>query len=681
MKLTRREFTLAAAMGAALASAEGWAKKLASKAVERRDLFPQGVASGDPTADSVILWTRRPPVSGMQAKRLVVEIASDPDFKKIVAGGTTNLTPDNDWTVRFLATALKPNREYWYRFIDDLGFVSRVGRTITAPAEGMDVPVRFTFVSCQTPTESALNAYRKMIFEDEARPGDERLNFVLHLGDFIYEVTWYAEDCENGLNRGRKVKNLFKYPNGEKVRNFHLPTSLADYRTVYSAYLTDPDLQNARARWPFVCVWDNHEFCWTGWQSQQEFGGTRPAQTKKVAANQAWWEYIPSRSVKPGDPSLDKFVAPKVIDAPIERFDEDGLGDEPNNIIAVNSLKINRTLRWGKNVDLFLTDHHSFRSPSPDGGAFDTSKFRWTTPQKPNEVLDYGRTYNDGNPPETIRFDGKDSPNLAKDSPAQTFLGRKQRAWFLGQLGASQARWKIWGHSFGTMDWRSDYQNLPADIVGQWPEDAGYALFNSGFYREKAEIFDFVRDKQIPGFAIVAGDRHSFFAGLVAKSLPPEEFKPVGVEFITGSISQQGLVEVAEHVIPKEDPLRSLYICDRPDGTVFPTMNMAALHGVKSALKLAETGDTEQARTLRNPEISPHLSFLDVGGHGYSLVTAKSDLLEVEFVAIPRPLERSEQPDGGPVAYRVVHRTKMWEPGETPKLEQEILEGDVSLFI
>lgn len=84
----------------------------------------------------------------------------------------------------------------------------------------------------------------------------------------------------------------------------------------------------------------------------------------------------------------------------------------------------------------------------------------------------------------------------------------------------------------------------------------------------------------------------------------------------------------------------------------------------------------KEARAVRNPEVAPHLSFLDFGGHGYGLVTATSDQLSTEFVCIPRPLERSERADGGPLAYRVVHRTRLWKEGETPKLEQEILEGN-----
>ncbi|HNP99257.1 MAG TPA: alkaline phosphatase D family protein, partial [Bacteroidia bacterium] len=287
MNLNRREFLHASLfLGFAIATKKGWSNKTPLSATERRDLFPQGVASGDPTFNSMLLWTRRPPVKDSSATRLTVEISTTPDFKKIFAGGVSKIDADSDWTCHFIATDLDADHVYYYRFIDEHGFASRVGRTMTAPAENSDAPVRFTFVSCQCPNEAGLNAYRKMIFEDEAKPKDQQLNFVLHLGDFIYEVTWYAEDNPDG-NRGRRIRNLYKFPQGRKVSNFHLPATLEDYRTLYRAYLEDPDLQDARARWPFVCVWDNHEFAWAGFQSQYVAGGgyNAPAQNQKVYAN------------------------------------------------------------------------------------------------------------------------------------------------------------------------------------------------------------------------------------------------------------------------------------------------------------------------------------------------------------------------------------------------------------
>jgi len=679
MNLSRRDFLLQAALlGFGVATTKGAGTRLPSPVIEKRDLYPQGVASGDPTTDSVILWTRRPVISESMASKLTVQISPDPDFKKIVSGGTNKISAEADWTCRFLATGLKPNQEYWYRFVDEHGFSSRVGRTITAPGADSDIPVRFTFVSCQCPNEAALNAYRRMIYEDEARPRNEQLNFVLHLGDFIYEVTWYAEDNPEG-NRGRAIKNLYKFPNGRKVGNFHIPVSLEDYRTLYRAYLEDPDLQDARARWPFVCIWDNHEFAWAGYQSQYVAGGgavNEAAQNQKVFANQAWWEFIPARVKKPGDPFIDQFQAPSVVDTPIGPFNEDGLGEERNNLIAINSLKVQRVLRWGKNVDLLLTDNWSFRSPDVESDDFNVPGYPRVYPQVPFEIIDYGRHYNEDNPPSTIRFNGQDFPNPAKDSHAQTFLGSEQRSWFLSQLGASKARWKIWGHSFGTMELRSDYHNLPGDLGAKWPKDAGYALMDSRFLRDKDLIFDFVKNQKITGLAMVAGDRHAFYAGLASKNLPPKAYEPLGVEFITGSISQQTGFEVMEVSMPKDHPMRALHLIDRPDGTLIPSMNVTALHGVQSALTLKETGDIEQARAVRNPDVAPHLSFLDLGGHGYGLVTATTEELATEFVCIPRPLKRSETPDGGPLVYRVVHRTRLWKQGESPRLEQEILEGD-----
>jgi alkaline phosphatase D len=678
LKLTRRDFARSAAIGAALASAPASAARIARPSMERRDLFPQGVASGDPTFDSVILWTRRPPVGGSRASRVTVEVAGDEAFTKIVSTGSVDLSPATDWTARFLATRLKPHREYWYRFVDDLGFASRVGRTITAPADDAQSPVRFAFASCQMVSEGACNAYRKMIFEDKARPADQRLQFVLHLGDFIYEVIFYPEQTEGGVRRGRRLRDLFKFPQGQKIGDFHIPATLEDYRTVYRAYLEDPDLQDARARWPFVCVWDNHEFSWTGYQSQQVFGGkVIPAQRRRVAANQAWWEYIPAHVVSPGAKSLNAFAAPDVTDAAVEQFDDHGLGLEPNNLAAVGSLRIYRTLRWGKNVELFLTDHHSYRGPSPDTPEFTPEGLRWASSQKVAEILDAGRAYNNGNPPATIRFGGRDLPNPRKDSPPLSYLGSAQKKWLLRRLKESSARWKIWGHSFGTLDWRSDYQNLPASFPA-WPVE-GYNLSNGGYYSENGEIFDSVKSNAITGFAIVAGDRHSFWAGLPSKPLSQGPFEPVGVEFITGAISSATFFEVAAQVIEKSDPQRPLFIHDRPDGSVAPAMNMTALHGVRASLELAESGDERRARAKSNPEVAPHLKFLDLGGNGYSTVVVDRDFMEAEFVCIPWPLERSSSEDGGPVSYRVIHRAPLWAPGERPTLERRILEGNPPL--
>src|SRR5690242_12941278 len=132
--ITRRDWLkIAAATGAALALGTSCRSRKGQAWTERRDIFPQGVASGDPAEDSVILWTRRPPAGDSIARQLEVEVALDRNFEKIVATGLAMVDEQTDWTCRFLAASLQPRTEYWYRFKDEFGYGSRIGRTVTAP--------------------------------------------------------------------------------------------------------------------------------------------------------------------------------------------------------------------------------------------------------------------------------------------------------------------------------------------------------------------------------------------------------------------------------------------------------------------------------------------------------------------------------------------------------------------
>lgn len=687
--LTRREFLAgAAAMGATIAWAGPEPAPSRARWVERRERFAEGVASGDPAADGVLLWTRVSTGGSAPAVPLTVEVAEDPAFERVVAAAETRALAAADHTCRVLVGGLSPGRVYWYRFTDEHGDGSRIGRTRTAAADDDPRPVRFAFVSCQNVCEGALNAYRRMIFEDERAAPEEQLAFVLHLGDFVYEVVNYPEDVPGGRRYDRRLRDAVRFPDGERLpQGYRIAATLADYRALYRAYLRDPDLQDARARWPFVAIWDNHEFSWLGWQSVQRFGGeNRPAQTRKVAANQAWFEYQPARVRQAGGDSLERFAAPAVRDAPIERFDEHGLGDEPNNLAAIESLTAYRRLRWGAHLELLITDQHSYRSEVPSeraGAAFTSDDFPELVPQEALEILDAGRAWAGGRPPATIRWGGQEVPNLRRDEPPQTILGARQKAWFLEALRAARATWTVWGNSLGTLDWRADPQNLPAGAGKPWP-GAGYACFGGGgdwgtAYAERAEIYDAVRAAGVP-FVTVSGDRHSFWAGLAAKALPPAAFEPVGAAFITGSVSAAGLVEAFEHRFPKDHPLRPLYLADL-EGGPRPAVNLLMHHGVRSCLEYRASGDAERARRASNPDLAPHVAFLDMGGHGYATLRLAADAAECEFVCIPRPLERSAGEDGGPLRYRVVHRAPRWRPGERPRLERRVVEGDPGLAL
>jgi len=686
-RINRREFIKQAALfGAALA----WGSKTARASTigwqERREFFPQGVASGDPDVNSVILWTRRPPMI-KAAEKLTVEVAEDSDFRRVIAKSTTSISADTDWTCRVFVAGLKPRKVYWYRFTDEHGFGSRVGRTVTAPTDQDNRPVNFAFVSCQNLNQGSCNAYRRMIWEDKKKPANEQLGFVLHLGDFVYEMVWYPEDRPKGYY-SRRLRDVVRYKSGEKISDFHIPTTLQDYRDLYNGYLLDPDLQDARAYFPFVCVWDNHEFSWKGWQAQQNFTKSRPAQTVKVAANQAWFEYQPGRFLKPDKKLLEKFEAPRVTNEPIKTYDDHGLGLEENNLAAINSLKIYRSFRYGKNVDMILTDNRSYQSESIFLQSLYAPFFEKDLPAESEEILlilDAGKTYNNGNPPATIKVKDKELPNPRKDAFPQSVLGAEQKRWFLSRLRESKAAWKIWGNSFGMIELRLDLQNLPSEIQPRWTYP-GYGFVGgsdwSSYRSERNEILAFLRREKITGLITVVGDRHSFQAGVLSENLPPRGFSPVAAEFITGSISAPGSAESLEFNLPKDYSLRPLFLHQvTAESHVLPSFNVSLMHGVKSAFTLQKTNDLKQAVAARNPDNAPNLSFMDMGGHGYSTVRASDSAIEVEFVCIPRPLERSERDDGGELRYRVVHRVKQWKSGEAPKLLRVKTEGDLPLIL
>src|SRR5215211_7871520 len=687
-RINRREFIKqAASCGAAWVWGSMGAHASTIRWRERRDLYPQGVASGDPDSGSVILWTRRPFEKG-ERQILTVEVAEDEGFRRVVAQARAPVSPATDWTARVLVGGLKPARVYWYRFTDADGNGSRIGRTITAPRPNDARPVNFAFVSCQSVNEGKLNGYRRMIFEDERARPEDQLGFVLHLGDFIYEVVEYPDEVKTRYDR--TIYEVARIPDGQKVGNFHIPLTVDGYRAIYKGYLADPDLQDARARWPFVAIWDNHEFSWQGRQSIVQAGGEPQAgQTVKVAANQAWFEYVPAR-VSPPSGSLAEFGAVAVKNVKIDKWDGNGLGLEPNNLTAIRSLIAYRALRYGKHLDLLITDQHSFCGDDPSDGEdvgkiYDPS-FRGYFSEEAMIALDAGRAFDGGKPPAELHFRDARIPNPRKDTPPRTILGVEQKAWFKEKLRRSTATWKIWGNSLGALDHRVDLQNLPAGMAkNAWPADT-YGIAGSNdygaAYAERKEIYDLLQDAKITGFAIVSGDRHSFWAGYAAAHLPPRKFEPVGLSFVGASLVSPGTMEALEHGLPKDHPLRALFLADRPDGGKPEwTYNMLLRHGVRSCLEYAKSFDFKRARSLSNPDLAPHLEFVDLGGHGYAKVRLTGNEMRTEFVCIPRPIARSERPDGGPIRYRVSHTAALWKSGERPQLKTSVLEGDAGLSI
>ena len=341
--INRREFLqMAAAIGATAVWGDPFATVPGGPWQERRDLFPEGVASGDPDSHSVILWTRRPPAGNKAVSNLRVEVAEDEQFRRVVAssmardiGGLRLDVPGPRGRAETGASLLVPVHRRRRAREPDRTDDDGAGQRRSAPGA-----IRFRV--CQNVNDGAQNAYRRMIYEDERAPEQDRLGFMLHLGDFIYEIVWYPEDRPQGMY-DRTLRDIVSIRRARRSRTSTSRRTSTITAPSIAPICSDPDLQDARARWPFVNMWDNHEFSWLGWQSLQKFDGmTRPAQTRKVAANQAFFEFQPARLIKPSGPSLERFDPPHVVDAPITQFDDHGLGQEPNNLRARQPHRLSR---------------------------------------------------------------------------------------------------------------------------------------------------------------------------------------------------------------------------------------------------------------------------------------------------------------------------------------------------
>ncbi len=238
--------------------------------------FEHGVASGDPTQTAVVLWTRvTPSAPGPVPVRW--SVARDPGFKSLVKRGVFNTGPERDYTVKVDVDGLEPGQVYYYWFTVGRA-ASQAGMARTLPAAGT-ADYRMAVVSCSNWPFGYFNAYREI-----AKRKD--IDAVIHLGDYIYEygVTGYGGAVGKELGRNHE-------PPTEVV-------SLADYRTRYAQYRSDPDLQSAHAAAPWFCTWDDHESANKSYRTgaenhQADTEGEWSA--RKAAAVQAYLEWMPVR--------------------------------------------------------------------------------------------------------------------------------------------------------------------------------------------------------------------------------------------------------------------------------------------------------------------------------------------------------------------------------------------------
>jgi alkaline phosphatase D len=289
---TRRHLLTGAAVAAGAAALPAGAVQAAAPA----DLFPLGVASGDPLPDAVILWTRLVRDGGLPNRRIEVDwqVAHDERFRRIVRHGRVHARPELAHSVHVDARGLEPGRHYYYRF-RALGRVSPAGRTRTAPARRQDRgDLRFGIVNCQDFQNGYWPAYWGLAAED--------LDVVVHLGDYIYEY----DPSSRFADRRHTTPQT---PGLDQL------VTLDDYRARHAQYKGDPALQAAHAAFPWIVTWDDHETENNYAALLDEIDDTGAARQtpaefarQRAAAYQAYYEHMPLRAdLRPGSADLRIF--------------------------------------------------------------------------------------------------------------------------------------------------------------------------------------------------------------------------------------------------------------------------------------------------------------------------------------------------------------------------------------
>jgi alkaline phosphatase D len=279
MQVNRRRALALLGLGAAAPAASAQAKSKVS--------FRHGVASGDPTQDRVMLWTRITPDGHgdvMYSWRL------DPVDRKGGGKRGEGVTgADRDWTVKVDVSGLDAGRAYTFQFAAG-GAKSPVGRTHTLP-DGPTKDAVLAVCTCALYPNGHFNAYGAIA----ALP---RVDVVVHLGDYIYE---YGGPGSYGMDSPTAVERPHDPP--------HEAITLADYRRRHAQYKTDPQLQAAHARAPWIVVWDDHETANDSWQGGAE--DHQPAtegdwNVRKAAAIKAYYEWMPIREPAGGGFAINR---------------------------------------------------------------------------------------------------------------------------------------------------------------------------------------------------------------------------------------------------------------------------------------------------------------------------------------------------------------------------------------
>ncbi|TFW22816.1 alkaline phosphatase [Massilia arenosa] len=454
-------------------------------------MFPQGVASGDPKDTSAVFWTRclsRGPSTADVPLRL--EVSASDRFETLAASAQLAATGVYDHTVRAKVTGLSPGTHYFYRFVAGQDS-SVIGELRTAPApSSTPAKARFAWMTCQDWSINHWGALELMLAED--------LDFVVHVGDYIYESVGAA--FQSG--RAEPAHAAIALPDGLKQGPAVVANTLADYRTLYRTYRTDPRLQAVHARYPMIAIWDDHEFSDDCWQDHQTYTNANPRETaRRRAANQAWAEYMP---VDFGDVSFDLQNA------------------------AYDNIRIYRDFRFGSLMHLVMTDQRLYRDDHviPESGlalllGHDQAKgddkvgSRYFVPQ-----------------PLLKQFEELDTVSLKRPP---SILGPTQTQWWKDTMKASTSTWKVWGNEVTLNRMWADLRTVAP------PPYNNVYIVNAdvwdGYPTHKAELMTYLKTQGIRNVVAITGDLHAFQCGVVRDNNDPATGTPVAVDFVCAGVS------------------------------------------------------------------------------------------------------------------------------------------------
>ncbi len=490
--------------------------------------FPQSVASGDPTPSGMILWTRLAPGVVTGTDLLALQVALDSAFTQIqlqvsIPAGQITATLDN--TLRIdLDRHLQPNTIYYYRFIYQ-NISSRTGRARTLP-QANDATVnslKFAVLNCQDYTNGYYGAYAFIA-------ADPSIDFVLHVGDFIYETTG-GTSFQSG-----------PFPD----RNIILPTNpastaalgLADYRFLYQTYRSDPGLRDTLENFTWMIMWDDHEMAndqyhdytdteypngsqgapdhpYTSSPQNYDGGAYTSAQLLhqlKLDSQQAWFEYTAVRAAF-NQSSADIF----------------------------GRLQIYRNFRFGTLVEFFLTDERTYRSSHPEGESV------------PNVPDGFGARYLAPSSP----------PLVGQNDPTRTMLGATQRTAFVSSVTGSGALWKAWANEVLLSPLQIQVTApllaiLPpalSQLLAATIPLGGFATVDNdswdGYAYERGQINAALRDAAVQNLVVLTGDLHTYVASYVKvdysngnnSNVAGSLANVIGVEYMTPAITSSNLQE------------------------------------------------------------------------------------------------------------------------------------------